>query len=181
MAVYGLTDEEREKMRDMMFKKIKMERKHLSGKELEHEIIDYLGKKHPCSLATCGQDGVPRISVMDYMNAGLIIYIMSEGGDKFKNIEENNKVAVGIGTSAKTIMSVRGVNIWGVADVFTDDTPEFAKGLELFSPFLQDIEKTIGEPVKMPKGKMRLIRVTPTKITYYHYNKGIAYAKWEAE
>lgn len=181
MEVNGLTEEERDKMRDMFFKKIGIERKHLSKKELENEIIDYLSKKQACSLATCEKDGVPRVSVVDYMNDGLTIYIISEGGDKFKNIKKNNKVAIGIGTSAKTILSVRGINIWGVADVFTDDTPEFAKGMDLFSPIIKNIEETIGEPVKMPKGKMRLIRVTPTRMTYYHYNKGIAYAKWEAE
>jgi len=26
---------------------------------LEKEIIDYLSKKQPCALATCGKDGIP--------------------------------------------------------------------------------------------------------------------------
>ena len=42
----------------------------LSREELEEEIIDYLSKKQPCSLATCGKDGAPRISVVDYINEG---------------------------------------------------------------------------------------------------------------
>ena len=180
MMVHELTEEQRDKIIADMIKMLSVERKHLSKKELEQEIIDYLSKKHPCSLATCGKDGTPRISVVDYINDGLTIYIMSEGGMKFKNIRENNKVAIGIGTSTQTLRSVRGVNIWGIAEVFTDDTPEFAKGLQLFRPFIEDIEKLKGKPIQIPPGVMRLIRVTPTKVVYFHYNKGIGNALWEA-
>ena len=128
MGVHELTEEERERLTDELFEKLKIERKHPSKEELEKEIIDYLSKKHPCSLATCGKDGVPRTSVVDYVNDGLNIYIFSEGGKKFKNINENNKVSIGIGTSAQTIMSVRGINIEGIAEVFTEDEDEFAFG-----------------------------------------------------
>ena len=89
-------------------------------------------------------------------------------------------VAIGIGTSTQTMRSVRGVNIWGTADIFYDDSPEFAKGIELFKPFLEDIEKMTGKPAQLPPGIMKLIRVTPTKMTYFHYNKGIGNALWEA-
>ena len=114
MKIHELTEEEREQMTDELFNKLKIERQHLSREELEKEVVDYLSKKHPCSLATCGKDGVPRTSVVDYVNDGLTIYIFSEGGKKFKNIAENNKVSVGIGTSTQTIKSVRGVNIEGI-------------------------------------------------------------------
>jgi nitroimidazol reductase NimA-like FMN-containing flavoprotein (pyridoxamine 5'-phosphate oxidase superfamily) len=181
MLVHELSEEEREQLVEMMFKKIDVERKRLTKKELEKEIIDYLDKKHPCSLATCSKDGVPRTSVVDYVNEGLTIYIMSEGGGKFKNLKENNKVSIGIGTSARALMSVRGVNIWGTAEVFTEETPEFAHGVELFKPIFEDLERTLKEPVEMPKGMMRLIRVTPTKMVYFHNKKGIANAHWKAE
>lgn len=180
MEVHELTEEEREQMIEQMYKKMNLERKHPSKKELEEEIIDYLSKKQACSLATCGKDGVPRISVVDYINEGLTIYIFSEGGDKFKNLKENNKVAIGIGTGSRAIMT-RGVNMWGIADVFTDDTPEFAHGMKLFSPILKDMEKAIGTPIEIPKGMLRMIRVTPTRIVYHHTSKGIKHAHWEAE
>ena len=87
MTVHELTEEEREQMIDQYLSKMQIERKHLSKEELEKEITDYLSKKHPCSLATCGKDGVPRVSVVDYINDGPVIYILSEGGEKFKNIK----------------------------------------------------------------------------------------------
>jgi uncharacterized pyridoxamine 5'-phosphate oxidase family protein len=181
MEVHELTQQEREQMIDLYYQKMNMERKRPAKQELEQEIIDYLSKKHPCSLATCGKDGVPRISVVDYINDGLIIYIISEGGEKFKNLRENNKVAIGIGTSARTRQSVRGVNIWGIAEVFTDDAPEFAYALKLFSPILKAMEQEMGSPVQIPKGILHLIRVTPTKMVYNHNSKGIKNAHWVAE
>ena len=180
MSAIKVTEEQRDKMVEGMIKMLGLERKHPSKEELEEEIIDYLNKKHPCSLGTCGKDGVPRISMVDYKNDGLTLYIMTEGGAKLKNIKENNNVAVGVGTSTQTMRSVRGVNIWGIADVFYDGSPEFAKGIELFKPFLEDIEKMTGKPAQLPPGIMKLIRVKPTKMIYFHYNKGIGNALWEA-
>jgi len=180
MEVRELTEEQRDKVIEGMIKMLGVERKHLSKKELEEEVIDYLCKKHPCCLATCGKDGMPRISVVDYMNDGLIFYILSEGGMKFTNIKENSNVAIGIGTSTKTLRSVRGVNIWGTAEIFADNTPEFAKALKLYKPIIEDLEELKGSPVQMPPGIMRLIRVSPTKMVYHHYNKGIGNAIWDA-
>ena len=181
MDIHEFTAAERERLIDEAFKGMGIERKHLSRADLEKEIIDYLGKIQPCSLATCGKDGTPRITVTDYVNEGLVVYIFSEGGDKFKNLRENNKVAVGIGTSAKTVRSVRGVNIWGTAEIFTEDTPEFAHGMKLFKPILKEQEKEVGFSIDLPKGTVRMIRITPAKIVYHHNNKGIANAHWEAQ
>ena len=47
MEVHELTEEEREQMNEEMFKKMKIERKHLSKEELEKEIIDYISKRQP--------------------------------------------------------------------------------------------------------------------------------------
>jgi len=47
MELYELTEEKREQMTDELFKKLSIERKHLSREALEKEIIDYLSKKTP--------------------------------------------------------------------------------------------------------------------------------------
>ena len=181
MKIHELTEEEREQMTDELFNKLKIERQLLSREELEKEVVDYLSKKHPCSLATCGKDGVPRTSVVDYVNDGLTIYIFSEGGRKFKNITENNKVSVGIGTSTQTIRSVRGVNIEGIAEVFPEGTEELAYAMKLFKSLFEDFQEQIEGPLEFPPGMMRIIRITPTKMVYYHYNKGIANGQWAVQ
>jgi nitroimidazol reductase NimA-like FMN-containing flavoprotein (pyridoxamine 5'-phosphate oxidase superfamily) len=181
MSEIGITEEQREQMIDLYYKHKDMERNKPSKEELEKEIIDYLGKKHPCSLATCGKDGIPRISVVDFMNDGLTIYILSEGGQKFQNLLENKNVAIGIGTSAKTSLSVWGVNISGIAEIFDDSTKEFAYALELFKPIIATmVEDAGGKPLEIPKGAITLIRVTPKKMVYHHNRKGIKNAHWSA-
>jgi len=165
----------------LYYKQKNIERNLPSKDELEKEIIDYLGKKHPCSLATCGKDGIPRISVVDYMTDGLTIYILSEGGQKFQNIQGNNNVIIGIGTSTRTSLSVRGVNIWGTAEIFDDTTKEFAHVLKLFKPIIESMIEGMGDkPLEIPKGAIHLIRVTPTKMVYHHNRKGIKNAHWSA-
>jgi len=79
MAVHELTSDEREQLMEKAMKNMKIKRLHLARDELEKEIVDYLSKQQPCSLATCGKDCVPRISVVDYVNDRLTIYIISEG------------------------------------------------------------------------------------------------------
>jgi len=181
MAIHELTDAERETMLEGLFRLLKITRRHPDRSELEREIIDYLAKNQPCTLATCTADGNPHVSVVDYVNDGLTLYVFSEGGEKFKNIAHNRNVALGIGTSARTITSVRGLNIWGVADVFTDDTGEFKRAFKLFKPLLDDFEKKTGVPAVFPQGMARIIRITPHRMVYFHYRKGIAHACWERE
>ncbi|KPJ61907.1 MAG: hypothetical protein AMJ42_00635 [Deltaproteobacteria bacterium DG_8] len=181
MAARELTEEELDQINEQMFKKMNKERKHLSEVELEKEIVDYLSKRQVCSLATCGKDGAPRISMVNYINEGLTLYIFSEGGRKFKNLKENNKVAIGIAEHYKAFDALRGVNIWGIAEVFTEEDKEFAHGMELFRPIFKNFEKQIGISIEFPKGMLRIIRVIPTKMIYYHNKKGISNAHWEAK
>jgi len=181
MHIHELTDEERECMLDALFDKLKIRRWRPTRQELEAEIEDYLRKNQPCTLATCGLNGTPRVSVVDYAHEGLVIYIFSEGGGKFKNIAGNNKVAVGIGSSARTITSVRGLNMQGIAEVFTEDQHEFTHALKLFKPMLDDFEQRTGTPIVLPPGMMRVIRITPLHMAYFHYMKGISHECWEKQ
>jgi hypothetical protein len=120
--------------------------------------------------------------VVDYVNDGLIIYIISEGGDKFKNLKENNRVAVGIGTGSKALKT-RGVNIWGIADVFADGDPEFEDGIKLFKTIFEEMAQALGKGSEMilPRSILRLIRITPTRMVYHHTMKGIKHARWEID
>ena len=180
MSDRELTPEELQRVNEEMHAKAGVEMKQLSKEQLEAEIISFLDKKQAVCLGTCGADGVPRISVTDYVNDGLTIYIYTEGGKKLDNLRQNKQVALGLGNSGRTWRSVRGVNIQGVADVFTDDDPEYAEGMKLFKPVFESIEEELGIKIDFPKGMRRIIRVTPTRMVYYHNAKGISNAHWEA-
>jgi hypothetical protein len=51
--------------------------------------------------------------------------------------------------------------------------------MKIFRPVLKDMEEALGVPVEIPKGLLRMIRVTPTKMVYHHTVKGIKHALWE--
>jgi len=160
---------------------LNIEKKRLSDNELRKTIVAFLAENCICTLATCSNN-VPRSTPVRYRSKDLTIYILAEGGMKIKNILENNQVAIGIGTSARTSLSVRGVNIWGTAEVFNDESKEYAHALELFKPIIQSMEKSMGgEPLKIPKGILRVIRVTPSKMVYHHNSNGIKNAYWTAD
>ena len=160
---------------------MKREFKHLSREELEREIIEYLNKKSVCSLATCSKDGEPRISVVNFAHDGLTLYIFSEGGHKFKNLQENNRVAVGIGNDYRTFDGLRGLNIWGTVDIITEESSDFVNAMELFRPIFEKLQEEVGITFEFPKGMLRILRITPTKMVYYYNKKGISNAHWKAE
>ncbi len=179
MDISDMSPEQIDMMIDGLFAKLNIERRRLSKEELEGEITDFLNKMHCCSLATCGKDGVPRISVVDYVNDGIDIYVFTEGGRKLKNIRDNNKVSVGIGVSTLSMKAVRGVNIRGTAEVFTDDMPEYGKARELFKPVFDNFLRDTGTPLNVPKGLSKIIRITPYEMVYYHNNRGLYAVSWE--
>ncbi len=59
MSAQGLSEEQRDQVIGTMITMLGNERKFPTKKELEEDILDYLGKKHPCILATCNSDGNP--------------------------------------------------------------------------------------------------------------------------
>lgn len=78
-------------------------------------------------------------------------------------------------------MSVRGVNIQDIAEIFDGSTQEFAHALKLFKPIIATmVEDAGGKHLEIPKGAIHLIRVTPTKMVYHHNKQGIKNAHWSA-
>ena len=46
---------------------------------------------------------------------------------------------------------------------------------------IDEQEQEVGFSIELPKGTVRMIRITATKIVYHHNNKGIANAHGEAQ
>jgi len=53
--------------------------------------------------------------------------------------------------------------------------------MKLFKPIFEKYEKETGISLTFPKGMLRIIRVTPTKMVYYYNKKGITNAHWDAD
>jgi len=76
---------------------------------------------------------------------------------------------------------LRGVNISGIADIFMEEDKECAQIMKLLRPIFKDFEKQIGISIEFLKGVLSVIRVTPTKVVYYHNRKGVSNAHWKAD
>jgi len=87
-------------------------------KALEARIAAFLASRNMCVLATCAWD-VPRATPLEYHSDGTSLYMMVEMGRKIENIRENPNVSVGIYGPYKGWLSVKGVQITGVAKVLT--------------------------------------------------------------
>ena len=147
-----------------------MQNEHLSRKELEREILDFLdntcgiSEPHPgpnsCGtihrtslvLATSYKDE-PRATPLEFFHEGFTIYIFGEPGGKITNIKRNPKVCAAIYEQPLDHSKVqRSLQIWGKAELLTlrnsrqtymekAEKWNIAKVLEkLFSPVIKDLE-----------------------------------------
>jgi len=177
-----LTPELKKNILDSYIRGLGLEPAKLTREELEKEIINYISKNHICVLCTANKNGVPRATAVDYHNDGMTLYILTEGGGKIENISENPKVAISIYSPHKGMRSVMGVNYEGEARIYTLKDKE--KAMKAFSLFKEDMEqfkkemKGINPP---PPDLMKIIKITPKKVRYICFAKGIGDMEWKVE
>ncbi|PRX29790.1 pyridoxamine 5'-phosphate oxidase [Orenia metallireducens] len=89
----------------------------ITGNELKETIINFLKKKDTGALATSGIE--TRVSPVKYfLGEGLDIYIHSNGGSKFKNLEKNKEVCLLVSTEFYgDYETIKGVQIFGQAEI----------------------------------------------------------------
>ncbi|RMF94616.1 MAG: pyridoxamine 5'-phosphate oxidase family protein [Candidatus Schekmanbacteria bacterium] len=178
MGIVKLTEEMKRELMDSYVRGLGLEPKHLSKEEAEKEIIDFLNKHNTCVLATCGKDGKPRSTVVDYENDGMTVYIVTEGGGKIDNILENPNVSLGIYVPHKTMKGVMGLNYQGKAEIFTmEDKEEMSKILPLFREVMENFKKEVKNITPRPE-IMKVIKITPERVVFICYGRGIAEAVW---
>jgi len=140
-------------------------------------------KKQCLSLATVNLDGSPHQTVLDYVSDGLTIYIASEGGEKFKNLEESDKVSISIGFSDGTVESEYGLTIDGVAKIYGAPHPKYLAGIMKLKGFIEQWSKSI-QPIENILSKAintKLIVVTPYRMFYMNIPDGIPLSSWEGD
>ena len=113
-------------------------------------------------------------TVLEYRSDGLTIYIGSEGGGKFANLTVNKNVSFTIASPYTTFFSCRGLQGWGKAEVYAEETKEFDEGMDVLRPERALVELGMkGIPKVFNR---RLIKIIPEKLKYGHLIKGIVNA-----
>jgi general stress protein 26 len=129
--------------------------------EQEALIAGFLNKHNMCVMATC-RESIPRATPIEFYADGLTLYMMGDPGNKMENIRSNPVVSIGINDPLKGWMSIKGVQISGLAQVFHDDQSEYAEAMKIYQ--WQNLGTDLGW-TGPPRG-YNVIKVVPDRIEY---------------
>ncbi|SDY97968.1 Pyridoxamine 5'-phosphate oxidase [Proteiniborus ethanoligenes] len=131
--------------------------KRLSTTELKQNIKSFLNENNLASLATCGNN-IPRCSPVQYFTGNdLDIYVISAGGDKFNNIQDNPNVCLLVNTEYLDYKKIKGVQIFGQAHTslkhsdLIDEAKRYAPHKQLLA---------------IQKDWINIIKIVPEEIVY---------------
>ncbi|SCG82616.1 pyridoxamine 5'-phosphate oxidase-related, FMN-binding [Proteiniborus sp. DW1] len=131
--------------------------KRLSVSELKQEIKSFLNENSLGSLATCGNN-IPRCSPVQYFTGkDMELYVISSGGEKFNNIQENPNVCLLVNTEYVDYKKIKGVQVFGKAYTSLKHT------------YLIDEAKKYAPYEKMlaiEKDWINIIKIVPDEIVY---------------
>jgi len=167
-----------------------MEKGKLTQEELFNEIVEYITSNNVCTLAFA-YDNVPRATPVEYRNDRATIYVVSEGlsyqhyrkgeRDKVREwklmfLERNQRCCIGIASPYFEISTVRGLQIWGRAQVFHKGDEDWERGCELLK-----VKRTLADfdHSEIPDFLV-VIKIIPEMMQYFNMIKGIKRALWIA-
>lgn len=124
---------------------------------IKKSIDDFLQRHNTCALAT-GHDGIVRATPIEYTYRNGLIYLLSEGGEKFAHILLNRWISLCIYDEFKGMNQLGGIQITGIAERIDIGCDEYCtvlreKGL--------DVNKIITMPISL-----HMIKITITKIEF---------------
>lgn len=131
---------------------VKMERG-----ELKKEIEAFLSSHNTCALAVGYGDEV-RCTPIEYTWLDGKIWMLSEGGRKFRMLEKNKNVCLAIFDPYQGFGMLGGMQVEGTAEIVEPWSEEYLA--------LLAYKHIPAENLKKMPGVMHLIRVTPTQIDF---------------
>lgn len=160
-----------EKLQDEFIEILKRKVRRLGHDELKAKVSEFLEEHRLCTLATCS-GGVPRSTPVRYRSRGLTIYILTEGGGKVKNIRENPKVSVSLYGEYSGFQSVRGLQIWGEAEIIElEDRERYLEAKGIIN--LEEREDLKRAGVRDVRPDMRIIKVETRRARFLSFPEGI--------
>jgi len=161
-----------------LISKLPVKPRKLSREELGKEILQFISRHKICTLATCTEN-MPRATPVHYLNKDMTLFVYAEGGAKLKNLKKNPNISLGIHGPYRGFMSVKGLQIWGKAEIiYQKERVRFAELKKMYEKeWKRDITSmdTGGIP-----SIMKVIKITVEKARYLNVEKGIINQAWKA-
>ncbi len=131
--------------------------KCMSENDLKTKMDQFLSTHNTCALAT-GFGTFVRCTPLEYTWMDQKLYILSEGGEKFRGLADNNNVSLSVYESYKGFGKIESLQISGKADLIDFGTDEYKK-LLTFKKIPETAISSLSHP-------MYLIRISPETIDF---------------
>lgn len=127
---------------------------------LKKAIQAYIESNNTCALAT-GQGADIRCTPIEYVYSDECFYLFSEGGLKFRGLEQNEHVSIAVfdkygGDRQNGFGALKGMQVFGTACIIEPFSEEYLKAAAL--------RKIPVEALKNLPNTMYLIKIVPTRI-----------------
>ena len=139
---------------------------------MKQKAVDILQDNRLMAIATLRPDGWPQATMVSYANEGILIYfVVSRHGQKFANIERDDRVSLVIGRDFHDPSTIKAVSIAARASEVRDPKQR-QRAITLLlerHPGLRKLERP--DP-----GHSAVMRANPEIITILDYSKGFGHA-----
>jgi nitroimidazol reductase NimA-like FMN-containing flavoprotein (pyridoxamine 5'-phosphate oxidase superfamily) len=139
---------------------------------MDDRVTEILGSHRLMAISTLMPDGSPQATLVGYANDGLLIYfVISREGQKFANIQRDQRVAIAIGRDVENPAEIKELSISGVASEVTDPNQR-NHAIDLLldrRPGLKNLPRPSSE-------RSAVMRVAPRIITISDYSRGFGHA-----
>lgn len=139
---------------------------------MKQKAIDILQDNRLMAISTLRPDGWPQATMVSYANEDILLYfIVSRQGQKFANIQRDDRVSLVIGRDFHDPSTIKAVSIAARASEVRD-----AKQRERAVKLLLERHPGLRRLERPEAGHSAVIRANPEIITILDYSKGFGHA-----
>ncbi|HET7577272.1 MAG TPA: pyridoxamine 5'-phosphate oxidase family protein [Sphingomicrobium sp.] len=139
---------------------------------MKDKAVDILDQNRLMAIATLRPDGWPQTTMVSYANEDILVYfVISRSGQKFANIERDDRVSLVMGRDFHDPATIKALSIAARASEVTD-AKQRMRAIKLLlerHPGLERLERP--EP-----GRSAIMRANPEIITVLDYSKGFGHS-----
>ena len=132
--------------------------KKLNRQDLLKEIETFIVVHNTCALATADLNGFVRCTPIEYTYLDGCFWLLSEGGLKFRGLEENKNVCLAIYDAYEGFGKLGGMQVSGTAEIIEPWSEEYLA--------LLAYKKIPADSLRNMPVEMHLIKIRPEAIDF---------------
>jgi nitroimidazol reductase NimA-like FMN-containing flavoprotein (pyridoxamine 5'-phosphate oxidase superfamily) len=139
---------------------------------MEEDAIEILDAHRLMAISTLMPDGWPQTTLVGFANEGLLIYfVISRAGQKFANIQRDQRVAIAVGRDVEDPSAIKELSIAGEASEVTNPK-QWQHAIDLLLARRPPLAK-----LRRPDpSTAAVMRVAPRILTISNYSRGFGHA-----